>query len=334
MNKAEALSNEITDLWLKSLKKTRKTVVRHTGRKRLFLFVHKNFVERILRDGGVIELKRDRKAKLEAAFLIGSGSCIPDKKMKQPYSCFVAFTRVGDTSALEWVKTNLFQHRARLMQGCDSHLDPWQSSLLPTLKKMGIYPTSITLQGEIEAGLKKLKKHYGNSLMAPLQQNGLRIELGKNKHDVDAYIRVIKSEFTRNPQFGSFVASSFFLNAIRSHILKEFRKGRRPLLVVKRGGKILGGIDHSEIAKDLNGKSRTGFGINLAQEIHGKNIARCLYVAIMENLHKKKVKKFRGGTAQPGVMRLAKIMGRRMDGILVETLKKPLFPPNHFKGWI
>ncbi len=329
----ELLASEITEFWMKALARYHRVQLQNGGKAKLISYTKDKFISSILKTGGQIHLLRDSRKKLKAAILIKSGSLMPEHQPKLPFWCFCIFTQPGDRNALNWVGARLNEQKEILRQGSDGAIDPWQSPLIPNLRRIGIYPTSITLKGEVSLALKRLRFHYGKKLLQPLAAHRLTIEPAKTNADIEGYIRVIKREFTKNPQFGTFVAEPSFLNGLRTELNKSLEQKQDRLWVVRRGKKILGGVDYSPISPDLNGKNRVSFGVNLAQELQGKNVARCLYATVLAELEKNKVVAFRGGTAQPGVMRLSKIMGRRFDGILVESSKKSLFPKNHFRDW-
>ena len=173
-----------------------------------------------------------------------------------------------------------------------------------------------------------MKNHY----VSPSDEYS--ISPARDATEVNQYLRIVKAEFTRNPRFGTFIASPPFLRMMRKDILAALEAGKRPLWIIRRGTEMLGGIESAHMAPDLDGRRRVSLGINLSTAAQGKGLARVLYAKIFEELIREKVEVFRGGTAQPGVMRLGKRMGRRLVGVHLQSGGTELFSRDHFRSWI
>lgn len=327
MKEAPSVEDEISALHAKSLIKFRRLRLSAQGRRKMQARIHKNHVAPFFVRGSNIFLKRNAGKKLIAALLITnkphytSGVCT-----------FMIFTMPGDHKSLLWAQSIL--KRPVLEWKCRGILSPWQRSLLPTLRTKSIRVRSVCLEGGVKESLKRLQRHYGKFLRTPAEEIGLDFRPARNKMEVAPYLRILKREYGKNPQFGTFVADPNFLNQLKRRLTAEIARKEKFLWLAYRKKKLIGGVDIVEFPRGPDGKKRAGFGVNLSSPYQGKKIARALYASILEQLQARKVDLYFGNTGQPGVMRLGKIMGRKLKDVEVDRGLAKAFPALHFKDWL
>lgn len=96
------------------------------------------------------------------------------------------------------------------------------------------------------------------------------------------------------------------------------------LLGVYRGKKILGLLFTFITPKTHTGEATGGFSFFLHPSIQGLGITKTGYLLLLEFLVKNKIQKFYGGTSQPAVQSLAKVMDRQiLHNLYVKMSKFP-----------
>jgi GNAT superfamily N-acetyltransferase len=112
------------------------------------------------------------------------------------------------------------------------------------------------------------------------------------------------------------------------------KRGKKPLWLIRKGKRLIGGVDAFEPPSRFDGKRRGGCGLNLTREAQGKGFARAIYETMLLELRNRGIERYFGYTAQPGVMRLGKIMGRTLWGLEVDREFSKVFSSKHFKAWV
>lgn len=318
------LDNEFAELWANCISRQRKLTHTKAIQEKLECTARKGLLEPFAKSGGGIYLRRDRRGKLRAAVLI---SCSPKYH-------FAIVSAPRDRAAHNWAKTILNDHLPKGGRPCEGRIEPGQMDLLPWLCSQGFGIRSVRLEGGVESSLRRLRRHYGKKLRTPFEQAGLTIAAARSSAEITPYLRILRTEYRRNPQFGTHVTDPRFQRAIRRDLARTMKHGEKSLWLIRRNGKLVGGVDVFESSSHIDGKRRAWFGVNLTRELQGKNCARAIYEAILMELQKRGVERYLGSTAQPGVMRLGKIMGRRLWGVEVDRGVTKEFSRAHFKGWV
>ncbi|MNL01562.1 hypothetical protein D3C87_1220360 [compost metagenome] len=293
-------------------------------------FVSGHFAPFLEKGGGLL-LRRSKKRQLVAAILI---TTVPVEFQPKIFERkFMILSMPGDSSSLKWVKSVLEENESLLGKRCFGKLECWQKDLIPWLEIRGIGIRSVLLHGDVDRSLRLLRTHYGKELREPFEKTGLHILPARSIKEIDNYIRLIKSEFTKNPEFGPTIKNQKFLKFLKIDQRNNMKNGNPPLLVYK-GKKLCGGLDLLEVPAGLDRKKRAVFGINLSSKMQGKGLSRALYECILLELQKRGFKTYYGNTGQPGVMRMGKIMDRWVGGYNLDRGVAGPFPKDHFNLWL
>ncbi len=331
MTKKLQVKDELAKLFTESIFKYRKIRPSPRVRKTWEGHAKKGYFDPFFENGGGIFLRRNKKQELVAAVLIFDEPVEYEKNTFQKK--FKIVTMPGDKGSVKWVESILEENESLMGKRCSGKLDPWQKDLIPWFESKGIGMRNVLLHGDVKKSLKRLRAHYGKSLREKFESEGLHIAAARTKQDIEIYLGIIKSEFTKNSQFGVKIHHPTFLKLVKKDFMNGLKKGSPPRLVFQ-GNKIVGGTDFIEHAPGIDGKRRAAFGFNLRPEIQGKGIARVLYEAILSDLHSRGIEVYLGATGQPGVMRIGKIMGRWVGGYTLDRGVAKHFPAGHFKAWL
>jgi hypothetical protein len=331
MSKKIQIQDELAHLFAESNFKYRK--IKPAPRLRKMLeqdSINAHFAPFFARGGGIF-LRRNKKQSLVAAVLITPVPVEFQPRMLERK--FMIVSMPGDRGSLKWAESVLEENESLLGKRCFGKIECWQAALIPWFERKGIGMRSVLLHGDVDRSLKRLRAHYGNSLRKPFESEGLHIAPARTNQDIDNYIRIIKAEFSKNPQFGAIVNEPKFLKFARIDQQNGLKQGNPPLLIYK-GKTLLGGLDLLGQPAGLDGKNRAAFGMNLSSKIQGKGFSRALYEIILLELRKRGFKVYVGNTGQPGVMRIGKIMGRWVGGYNLDRGVTKPFPKGHFKLWL
>lgn len=230
---------------------------------------------------------------------------------------FLPDYEVTDRAALSWSKKQLLSWAPGFKTGDSVFLPAAYRGLLPLLLKQGFHIESVMLEGDPARALRAAKKFPD-------------VDLGRLKvrkvaaRDIPAIQLIHKVEFGRNPHFGSFCASPGFLRNLKKEILLELRQETHSHYVFTRKGKVLG-----YFATSAHGP-HAGITFAFSRAIQGRGLVKHAYLILLTDMVAKGAKLFRGGTAQPAVLRLGKKMGRKLTVYMLEY-GPGHFPAEHFR---
>lgn len=236
-------------------------------------------------------------------------------------------------TAMKWAACEIQSLGRQWGDRFDCTVDYWCEPLLKEFERHGVYLSCVIIDGNVKQSLKRLERKYP-SLRIQRENLDFQIRPMKSASDVEAAIKIIKKEFSRNPQFGWFVTHPSFLNEIRKEMKAGMKKKYTHDWVIVKKGKVLGQFGYTP-TKAFDGKTKTAsFGLNFSQAAQNQGLAKHAYQLMLTELAKQKYVYYCGGTAQPGVMKLAKIMGRQCYALELVAAKKRPFSRDYFKDWL
>lgn len=149
-----------------------------------------------------------------------------------------------------------------------------------------------------------------------LEHLGLEIKKINNEIELNKSLRLQKYVSLKSSQHGYFSHTAKQIKLDRAEY-KRYLGGKNGLLLgVYNKNKLLGlmvaGIHYRNTAKDPIG----GFSFFLHPSIQGKGIVKTGYLILLDFLVKKKVKSFAGGTSQPSISSLSKLMKRHVENLI------------------
>lgn len=285
------------------------------------LSVYKDLVKKANKEGDLLLLTKGQVVRAglviviskEAFFGVKAKIVIPD-------------LRAGDSGAKRWLIDQLADLKKSFDTKTSIFLPAAYGKLLPDLLQMGFSVDSLILEGEPKKSLKALLKKFDPP--ADLSLLGLSSRRAQRK-DIPKILALSKKEFLRNPQYGWFCASPEFLAAQKKELTKAMKSSDHSHYIIEKGAAFLGYFGSDATA----GAKQAGVTLIFDQKIQGLGIAKTAYLILLGDMVKKKVVKYRGGTAQPAVLNLGKIMGRKMTSSLLR-FREGSFPRGHFKSYL
>jgi hypothetical protein len=177
-----------------------------------------------------------------------------------------------------------------------------------SLAKHGFHVNSVTLLGNVSESLEKLKSVNHEHVF---EAAGLKLTKLAHVDEIEKVIAL--SAATYEARFGWFLVNPEYQNAIRSELQKtmqlELETRHQFLLWDKNTGSLVGYFGGIIEPSPQWGK-RCGLSFTLNKSLHGKGLARALYKVLLDSCQKEGGDVYFGGTSQPGVLKIAKELGR------------------------
>ena len=238
----------------------------------------------------------------------------------------------GDRVAQRWLRTKLLERRAFFNEDTLLQLDGELRSLLPTLARCGVHVHSLILSGDPGASLRALERHYRE--LDWESTIDFRVERIRTTAQAAAILRIIREEFTRNPQFGSFLATPIYLKRERARLLEECRQpyGKYTTYVIlDRTNRVRGafGFERRPRASRV-GQTNAGVFLDFGRDIQGRGLARRAYATMFRRMIELGIRVYIGGTAQKPVLKLSRLMGRPRFEYAMSG-GRPYFPLRYFR---
>jgi GNAT superfamily N-acetyltransferase len=181
-------------------------------------------------------------------------------------------------------------------------LDAGYPALRHALLRAGVGIDSVSMLGDTRDALRRLLADR------PVARTHDAVTIrALQPADIDAVVGLSRQVFTQTPEYCWFGALPLFLEE-RAADLAAAREGVHEVLC--RGDRIVGYWSADISMSNFWGRS-AGMDFVLLPEVQGVGLARVGYRRLLEQLVDAGVEVFRGGTNQPPVMHLARVMGRR-----------------------
>ena len=150
--------------------------------------------------------------------------------------------------------------------------------------------------------------------------------------DVEAAVRLKKREFSRHPEFGFFAASKAYLDEVRKDYAESLKRKKQPNLVIKnQRGTVLGHFSSTTSRNGFWGRA-AGFELTFHEKIQAMGVSKTAYRVMLNEAIRTKADVFIGGTSQPAVMKIGRVMERRILGYwMLKGIS--YFPPEHFAAF-
>lgn len=205
------------------------------------------------------------------------------------------------------------------------HLGHAYGPLLARLQGLGLGLEAIVVIGEVKASLERLMAALDPP--SDLTHLGLSLKSLSTAQEVDAVIELKRLVFSAHPESCFFGAWPSYLACEREALLEGLRS-TDPTWLIVRGGDVLGYFSAHLSQKPPFWGSRAGLDVILHPSIQGQGIIKTVYRHLLSELAARGVQAFIGGTSQPSVMGLSKIMERE----ILEYIVRPhaSFDLEHF----
>lgn len=235
-------------------------------------------------------------------------------RIPRQQALFFLYDRRLRKQAAPWVKRTAGELARLAPRYTQIGIDPSDESLVRRpLQNSGFATRYEILVGDTKTALKNLKKQ--KSPPRDLEHLGLRLERLSAKTQLAAVMR-----FQRQVSLES--KRHIYFSHTKAQLKKDEEEYCR-ILTGKQGGQILGVYRGEKLLGLMvtsvhgEGKARHGgFSFFLHPSIRGLGITKTGYLLLLEYLDKEKVRTFHGGTSQPAIQSLGKIMKRVVQHLI------------------
>ena len=107
---------------------------------------------------------------------------------------------------------------------------------------------------------------------------------------------------------------------------------RDPRLIVLEHGKVVGSFSASQSSDDASLGPRAGLDLIFHPSIQGRGAVKTAYRLLLESLRARGVTTFFGGTSQPAILGLARVLGRRLYRLILRP--GAFLGEAHFGDWV
>lgn len=235
--------------------------------------------------------------------------------------------QLGDHEAEAWLIDRIHERAPTFTPNFDLTLDSSYRNLFAKLTSLGLGIDSVILVGDTAAACSALPDPGPR-----LEKLGLTVR-DLEEADIDAVVELEKVVNSETPQFCWFGASEAYLEQERERLCHHREDGSIDIrnVIVDATNKIVGYFGAS-VEDTPNWGRCGGMVFVLTRQLQGKGLARALYSIVLQQMLERNVVRFKGGTSQPGVMKLAKLMNREPTAWVFR--RSTPFPASHFEGFV
>lgn len=230
-----------------------------------------------------------------------------------------------DRRATPWIRERLAAHRRLFTDEVAAHVTLRDEHLVPDLERAGMHLDSIQLAGDPRRALHRLRRRYGEPGWTSVECRPL-----ESLRQVRAVVALTRAEFTRNPRFGAFASRPRFVRSFTAALRADLDRAIGNQWVLVRGSDVVGHFGFNHFAQSALGCSVAAFGVTLDRSLQGAGLAKIAYRTMLERMVELDVGLVVGITAQPPVMHMSAVMGRRLIGYEMST-GRAWFPREHFQ---
>lgn len=237
--------------------------------------------------------------------------------------------RTGSPQARKWALAAIKSHfKFFKKRKLSFNLMPLYKFLLPALYREGLSIDSVILIGNPKKALSGLKKRYGD--LSWHSRSDFCISPVRSKAQILQVVEIVRSEFTRNPQYGWFCADERFIQKESANLRKSLEKKDSTQYIVVEGKRVVGKFGLNVTQPHPIWGSLAGLEICLEEKAQGKGLSKLIYATLLQRMIEMRIQAFSGGTSQKPVMHLSKIMDRALFAYTLHSGKR-YFPRSHFE---
>lgn len=225
-----------------------------------------------------------------------------------------------------WLGSVLDRELPRMEADLDCLVDVAYREAFRALRARGVGLDSVQLLGDPREALARLT---ADREVPPLP-DGLAIR-PLERAQLNESVALFRDAFTREPQFCWFGADERHLARLHRALEQDLDEGVEGHFAMVRDGRVLGALD-STVRDDPFFGRLAGVGLVLAPELRGRGLLRPIYRHLLESMIDRAAVAFRGGTSQPPVMRLGRILGRPCAAWIMR--RGAPFPASHFAAYL
>ena len=229
----------------------------------------------------------------------------------------IAFDQAPGAPIRPWLDAILARELPRMTSPLDAMIDAHYPDAIRAMLVAGLGLDSVQLVGSPTRALEAL----GDATHAGLELRPLR------RADLDRTAEFERDLFAREPQWCFFGASRGFVASRRATLETSLSEPGSVERSVYLEGQYVGHASATVQRHGLFGEL-AGMSFGLDPRARGRGLLRPMYRHLLEAALEHGADCFRGGTSQPPVLHLAKVMGRTPQAWLMR--RSVPFTPDHF----
>jgi predicted N-acetyltransferase YhbS len=229
----------------------------------------------------------------------------------------------SDAASLEPLLEAFDRHRERFDDTSLIELRTDDRPLLRELIARGFGIDSVIQLGDAGPALAALEGDRAAPVGEALGAHNLRLE-PLERARVDAVVELHRAVFSAEPAWCWFGAYPRHLARIRADLERD-RDGQFAL--IDASGRVVGHLGAELDDNPYFGRTG-GLELILASHLRGLGLARPLYRAALSSLVERGAERIKGGTSQPGVLALGRVMRRPWHAFNLR--REVAFGPEHF----
>lgn len=249
------------------------------------------------------------------------------------HTCALDFDWADPEAAL-WATQTLLS--AELTPEAELMLSSRYPSTLGVALGAGFGLDSVMILGHPKRALQRLMSAYA----PPPHLGAMNLELRplSSSTEIELALALKRIYFTSHPEYCWFGANERYLDRCREELSQALHHSRRggqgPVRawVLYREGQFMGLFSHSVTLKHPLWSSLAGLDIILHPKIQHRGVVKTVYRVMLESMVELELKVFKGGTSQPAVMALGKVMERPLFSWVLR--KRAPFPVGHFAPYL
>lgn len=269
--------------------------------------IAKRILERGHKTGSVEYLRQGDRV---IALLVLSRSGQP--RIRGERNLFFDYEKASRARALRWVAQQLrgMEIPRHTSIGLAASEDKYFRKLLV---RSGFDLRYEILRGEVKPALRALGRI--KNPLRDLRHLGLELRAIRKSRELQQVMDLQRRVSLRDRRHSYYSHTAAQLRRDEQEYRQHLARGTALILGVYEKG-ILMGVMIATINKAPGGLKNGGLTFFLHRRVQGKGIVKTGYLLLLEYLVRKNVKKFYGGTSQPAVQGLGKVMGRKMVSAL------------------
>jgi hypothetical protein len=240
----------------------------------------------------------------------------------------------ADPDAARWATQALLA--APLSEDAELMLSARYAPLLGVALGAGLRLDSVVLLGDPRRSLERLMSAYA----PPPHLGALNLDVRplRTQTEVDLTVALKRRYFSAHPEHCWFGANARVLQRAQeelSEALRAERRGDRPparAWVLYREGAFMGSFSYSDTPDHPLWGALAGVDITLHPLIQRRGVVKTAYRVMLTAMLQAGVQVYKGGTSQPAVMALGRVMGRPLFSWVLR--RRAALPARHFSPYL
>lgn len=221
----------------------------------------------------------------------------------------------------DWLAEALDAELPSMEADLDLLVDACYPSVGRALLRRGVGIEAVILVGRAHEALERLSAGDVRSLPAGVALGPIAPE------HVEALVELERETFAAAPEYCWFGAAPRYLDGYRKELMTAATEGDPLVRVLLVGGEPRG-IASGRLRGDPLWGRISALGLTFAPELRGRGLARAVYVDLLRHAVAAGAVAMKGGTSQPGVMRLGVEAGRTLQAVVMR--RGATFSAGHF----